>query len=189
MNWHEPSRDQMQLHVVEAAEQDTNVTGREHLQVRRVVLGLVPSEEAKPVLQAVGVRHGTDERAAGSEYPQHFGGDAPWIPQMLEELAGDDDVEGAVLERQRIVEVGPAGLDPDLLRLGERLAVGVDADDLVSAGVGLRERAVAAAEIEHVPPRPADVAAEELDPLGAREDEAGAALDAVVLGVPLAQLF
>ena len=189
MKWHEPSRDQMQLHVVEAAEQDTNVTGREHLQVRRVVLGLVPSEEAKPVLQAVGVRHGTDERAAGSEYPQHFGGDAPWIPQMLEELAGDDDVEGAVLERQCIVEVGPARLDSELVGLGESLAIGVDADDLVPAGVGLREGAVTAAEIENIPPGAADVAAKEIDPFGTCEDEAGAALDAVVLGVPLAQLF
>ena len=33
---------------------------------------------------------------------------------MLEQLAGDDDVEGLVLERQRLVEVGPARLDPEL---------------------------------------------------------------------------
>ena len=108
---------------------------------------------------------------------------------MLEELARDHDVEGAALERQRIVEVGPARLDPELLCLGERFAVGIDADDLVPAGVSLGERAVAAAQVEHVPPRPADVAAEELDALRACEDEAGAAFDAVVLGVPLAQLF
>ena len=38
-------------------------------------------------------------------------------------------------------------------------------------------------------PRPADVAAKELDALRACEDEAGTALDPVVLGVPLAQLF
>src|SRR5436309_8327199 len=107
---------------------------------------------------------------------------------MLEELAGDHDVEGSVLERQRIVEVGPAGLDPELLGLGERFAVGVDADDLVPAGEGLRECAVAAAKIEHVPSRPADVAAKELDTLGAREDEAGTARDAGVTGVPVPQV-
>ena len=48
---------------------------------------------------------------------------------MLEELAGDDDVEGVGLEWKRIVEVGPARLDSELLRLRQRLAVGVDADD------------------------------------------------------------
>ena len=73
---------------------------------------------------------------------------------MLEQLAGDDDVEAAVVERQRIVEVGPARLDPELLRLRERLAVGVDADDLVPAGIGLGQGAVAAAEVEHLPPGP-----------------------------------
>ena len=87
------------------------------------------------------------------------------------------------------VVVGPAGLDPELLRLGERLAVGVDADDLVPAGVRLRQCAVAAAEIEHVPSGPAHVAAEELHALRAREDETGTALDAVVLGIAFAELL
>ena len=124
-----------------------------------------------------------------SQHAQHFGDDAPWIAKMFEELARDDDVEAAALERQRIVEVGPARLDPELLRLCQRLVVRIDADDLVPAGIGLCERAVAAAQVQHVPPRPADVAAEELDALRACEDEAGTAFDAVVLGVPLAQLF
>src|SRR5437879_9843542 len=102
---------------------------------------------------------------------------------MLEQFTGDHDVEHAVFERQRIVEVSPAGLDAELLGGGQRLAVGVDADDLVAAGVGLRERAVAATKIEHRPSRPADVAPEELDSLRAREDEAGTPLDTVVLGI------
>ena len=108
---------------------------------------------------------------------------------MLEELAGNHDVEGGALEWQRIVEVCPACLDSELLRLGERLTVGVDADDLVTAGIGPRECAVTATQVEHVSPGPADIAAKELDALRACEDEAGTALDAVVLGVPLAQLF
>src|SRR6266487_5158326 len=108
---------------------------------------------------------------------------------MFEQLAGDDDVEGAVLERQRVVEIRPTGLDPELFGLGESLAVGVDADDLVPAGVGLRQCPVAATEIEDVAARPTDIATEELDALGACKDEAGAPFDAVVLGVPLAQLL
>jgi len=42
MKRHQTSRDQMQVHVVEAAEQRAHVVRREHLQVRGIVLGLVP---------------------------------------------------------------------------------------------------------------------------------------------------
>src|SRR6478672_8972083 len=117
-----------------------------------VVLGLASCEEAKSVLQAVGVRHRADERATGSQHPQDLGDDAAWIAKMLEELAGDDDVEGAGLEWERIVEVGPARFDSELLRLRQRFAVGVDADDRVPAGIGLCECAVAAAQVEDVSP-------------------------------------
>jgi hypothetical protein len=60
----ETSRDEMQLNVLEAREQRAQVVRREHLQMRGVVLGLAPQQEAKPVLQAVGVRNGGNERAA-----------------------------------------------------------------------------------------------------------------------------
>ena len=63
----ETSGDEMQLHVFEAGEQRAQVVRREHLQMRRVVLGLAPEKEAKPVLQAVGVRNGGDERAGRSK--------------------------------------------------------------------------------------------------------------------------
>ncbi len=60
----ETSRDEMELHVLEAGEQRGQVVRREHLQMRGVVLGLSPQQEAKPVFQAVGVRNGGNERAA-----------------------------------------------------------------------------------------------------------------------------
>jgi hypothetical protein len=63
----ETSCDEMQLHVLEAGEQRAQVVRREHLQMRGVVLGLAPQQEAKPVLQAVGVRNRGDERAARSQ--------------------------------------------------------------------------------------------------------------------------
>jgi hypothetical protein len=53
----ETSRDEMQLHVLEAGEQRAQIVRREHLQMRGVVLGLAAQQEAKPVLQAVGIRH------------------------------------------------------------------------------------------------------------------------------------
>src|SRR5580765_2528148 len=108
---------------------------------------------------------------------------------MLEQLACDDDVEVRVLERQGLVEVSPMRLDPELLRLGERRPVCIDANDLVPTRVRLCQCAVPAAEIENPPAGAADVAAEELDTLCARKDEPGSALVAVVLGIAVAQLL
>jgi hypothetical protein len=70
------------------------------------------------------------------------------------------------------VEVGPVGLDAEPGGRGERLPVGVEADDRVPVEVRPRQRAVAAAEIEHAPTRPADVALEQGRALGAGEHEA-----------------
>jgi hypothetical protein len=53
----------------------------------------------------------------------------------------------------------------------ERVAVDVDSDDLVPGRIHARERAVAAAEIEHSPPGPAHVAPKEIDAVRPREDE------------------
>src|SRR5207245_9916046 len=83
----------------------------------------------------------------------------------------------------------PVRFDPQLRLLGELLAVDVDADHLVPVEVAPGERAVAAAEVEHAPAGPSDVAAKELGPLGPGEDEVAPARRAVVLAVALAQLL
>src|SRR3954470_23138751 len=108
---------------------------------------------------------------------------------MFEELIGGDDAEVRVLERQGFVEVRPMRLDPELLRLGERRPVCIDADDLVPTRIPLCQGAVPATQIENAPTGAADVAAEEVDTLCARKDEPGFALIAVVLGITVAQLF
>ena len=128
-----------------------------------------PIEEAEPVLEPERVRDGSDERPARPQNPAHLRGEAQRIAQVLEQLAGDDDVEPLVLEGQRLVEVGPVGLDAELRGLGERVTVGVDADDLVPVGVGLRQRAIAAAEVEHAPAGPTDVTPEQVDALLSRD--------------------
>src|SRR2546430_1946412 len=108
---------------------------------------------------------------------------------MLEQFPRDDDVEALVGELERPVEVGPVRLDPQLRRLGEGFAVGVDADDLVPGRVGLCERTVPAAEVEHATTGAAHVAPEERLTLRPGEDEPRAAFAAVVLGISLAQLI
>jgi len=57
MKRHETSRDEMQLHVLEADEERAQIVRREQLQMRGVVFGLSAQQETKPVLQAVGIRH------------------------------------------------------------------------------------------------------------------------------------
>ena len=108
---------------------------------------------------------------------------------MLEQLAGDDDVEARVVERNRLVNVGPTGLDAELRRGGERIAVCVDTDDVVPHCIRTRERAVTTAEIEHASAGAADITSEQRNALRPGEDEACAALESIVLGVPLAELL
>src|SRR5207244_3910026 len=126
--------------------------------------------------------------AARSEHAPRLGGEAFREAEVLEHLAGDDGVEARVLERERIVEVGPARLDPELRGLGERGPVDVDADDLVPLGVCLRQRPVAAAEVEHRLPG-ADPLAEERRALRLAEDEVLAPALAVVAAVRLLDLL
>src|SRR5919198_706331 len=145
----EPAWDEVHLRLVECGEQSPYCRRREHLQVRRVALRGPAEQEAQTVLEAISVRHGADERASRPEDAPDLGHEPFWVAQVLEQLASDDDVEALGVELERPVEVGPVRLDPELRRLRERLAVGVDADNVVPLGIGLRQRAVAAAEVEH----------------------------------------
>ena len=159
------------------------------MEVCGIVLRLPAEQEAQSVLQPERVGDGCDELPAGPEHAPRLADEPSRIPYMLEQLAGDDDVEARLVERQRLVDVGPARLDPELRGLGQRLAVDVHADDVVVLRIGARERAVAAAEIEHAPAGAADVVAEELDPLLARVDELTRSLRAVMLAVALAEIL
>jgi len=99
----------------------------------------------------------------------------PRVGQVLEQLAGDDDVERLVRERQPVLDVRPHRLDAEpLLCLGERLAVDVDADDAVPVGEVLRQRAGAAAEIEDREVGSADEAGDQPGSVVGAEDELSA---------------
>ena len=173
----------MHVAILEPVEERVNVTRREHVQVSRVVFGFSPREKPKPVLEAKRVRDGRDQASAGPQDALCLGHEA------LEQLSGDDDVEALVRERKRLVGVGPLRLDSELRGLRECDTVDVHADDVVSLDIGTSQRAIAAAEIQDAPARPADVAAEELDALFTGIDEVLAACFAVVLAVPFAELL
>jgi hypothetical protein len=107
---------------------------------------------------------------------------------VLEQLAGDDDVELAVVERKELLDVSPAGRDPSPRRLAQRAPVDVDAGHLVAGEVRLRQRAGAAAEVEDTLTGAADVPLEERRSLVTAVDEIGSALP-LMLVVALAQLL
>jgi hypothetical protein len=67
---------------------------------------------------------------------------------VLEQLGGDDDVERRIVERKRLIHVGPHRLDPERGSRVERIPVHVDPDDLVARCVRARQGAGAAAEVE-----------------------------------------
>ena len=179
----------MHVAILEPVEERVNVTRREHVQVSRVVFGFSPREKPKPVLEAKRVRDGRDQASAGPQDALCLGHEAFRVADVLEQLAGDDDVEALVRERKRLVGVGPLRLDSELRGLRERDTVDVHADDVVSLDIRTSQRAIAAAEIQDAPARPADVAAEELDALFTGIDEVLAACFAVVLAVPFAELL
>jgi hypothetical protein len=108
---------------------------------------------------------------------------------MLEQLAADHDVKALVVERERLLDVGPARLDSERGRLLQRVPVDVHAHDVVSGRVGTRQGAVAAPEVEHSPPRPADVPPEQRGAFRPGEDEVLGARGAVMLAVPVACLL
>ena len=74
---------------------------------------------------------------------------------MLEQLAGDDCIEGRVVERERPLDVAPDRLDAASLGDGESLAVDVHSDNPVAFEKVHRDRAGPATEIEHLTSRPA----------------------------------
>ena len=105
---------------------------------------------------------------------------------MLEELAGDDGVEARVLERQRLLDVRLHRLDPERRGLLERGGVDVEPDDRVALEEVLRQRARAAAEVEHALPA-TDRGLEERDALGDEDEVALVSSLAVVLFVAFAE--
>jgi hypothetical protein len=145
--------------------------------------------EPEPILEPESIRGRADERSAGSEDPSRLLDQRPRRADVLEQLPRHDHVEAVVREGERLVEVGPLGLQAELLGDGERLPVDVDTDDLVAVEVRPRKRSIAAAQVEHAPTRPADVAAEQGSSFGRRIDEPAAALLAVVVGILRALLF
>ena len=90
---------------------------------------------------------------------------------MLEYLRDHDDIECGVLERKRLVEVGPHCLDSSLARAGKGHTVDVDPDDAIPRQIRTRQRPVAAPQVQHPQSRPTDPLAKQRDALRSTEHE------------------
>ena len=154
-----------------AASRRDTADGPKQVQERRIALGLAADQESEPRLQAEAVRDRADEEPARPQHSPRLVEHSLGETQVLEHLGDDDDVEGRVRERQRVVEVGPRCRKAALLRARERGPVDVHADDRVAVEVCRRERSVPAAEVEDAQPGPADPLAEDRDAIGRAEDE------------------
>jgi hypothetical protein len=102
---------------------------------------------------------------------------------VLEELGGDDDVEGGIVEGERLFHVGPHRLDPVPGGLVEGIPVDVHADDLVAGCICARQRSGPAAEIEDSLAGAADESPERLTARSASPDESRIPAAEAVLAV------
>ncbi len=142
------------------------------MQVRGVPLRLQAADEAEPVLHSKRVRHRTHEDASRPEDAAHLGDERTREANVLEQLTRDDRIEGLAVNGERLVDVGHQRCDPELLGLGQRRPIDVDADDDVPLEEVTGERAGAAAEVEHVPAL-SDRLLEEWNALGDEDEVAG----------------
>ncbi len=146
-----------------------------------------PRRKLQPALDAKCVRHRADKHAAGTQHPTCLGDDSVGEAQVLEELARDHRVEARIRKRERRLDVGLDGLDPELRRLRERDPVDVEADDLVPVEEVPRERSRAAAEVEHPLAAP-DRGLEERDALRHEDEVALVPALPMMLFVALAEI-
>jgi len=148
----EAARHEVERRLVEPVQEPPDVIGREELELRRVVDRVPPKEEEQPVLEPEAVRDRADERAARPEHALGLGDEPCRLAKVLEHFPGHDHIEALVRERKRLLGVRPVRLDPELGGFGQRLAVDVDADDLVAVEVRLRQRARSAPDVEPAGP-------------------------------------
>ena len=184
----EPAGDERQLDVLAACEQRADVVGRKICRCVGSVSG-PPEREADRFLSRNAFGTDATRRPPGRSTRRASATTPPGSRTCSSSSPATTTSKLASSNGRRLLDVAPVRLDPELRRLGERLPVDVHADHVVPVQVPARQRAVAAAEVEHAPPGPAHDRRDSLRPLGAAEDELVAPRRAVVLSVALAQLL
>jgi hypothetical protein len=157
------------------------------MEVRQVSLRRPPGEKAEAILEPERVRYGADEGASRPQDSASLRDDRLGFAKVFEKLTGHDDIEGLILERQWVFNIGPQSLYSQPGCPLQRVSIDVDTDDVVSSGVGAGDRAIAATEVENATPGPAHVTLEQLDALTPAEDELRRAGRSVVMPIAFAR--
>jgi len=179
--------DEVEPDLLKAGEELAHRCRREHVKVRRIVLGRSAEQEAKPTLEPIRIRNGSHEHGTGPENTVDLTRKRVGELEVLEELSGNDHVEARALEGKRLLDVRLNRLDPERLGLGERCSIDVETDNLVAVEEVTGQRPRATAEIENPLPAP-DRRLEERDPLGHEDELAFGTSLAVMLLVAVGEL-
>jgi len=112
---------------------------------------MAAGDKAQKRAEAFLVRHGEEERAAGTEKAGEFAEEEAGILQMRDDFHADDEIERAIGQRKRIVEVGlePADVFGEIAGAGEEVGAG-DGSGPGELEELLNEEAPARAEFEEV---------------------------------------
>jgi hypothetical protein len=140
-------------------------------------------ESPQSILEPVGIRQRADDPPAWTQDARDLAHETVGSAEVLEQFGGDDDVERGIVEWKRSFRVCPDRLDAERGRLLERLAVDVDADDLVAGRVRARQRPGPATEVQNALARTADDLPKRLAAFSASPDEAGVPAAASMVGV------
>lgn len=109
------------------------------MDVRRVLVNAQASQAPQSALEPVRIGHRTSDHSAGAQHACDLGDEPVGVMKVLEQLCGDDDVESAVGERERLLRIGPHRLDPkERHGLGERAPVDIQSHYLVPRCVRAR---------------------------------------------------
>jgi hypothetical protein len=151
--------------------------------VRGILLGWSARQKHQSVLEPVSVGDGPDEHTARLQHAGNFCDNVVWETRVLEDLAGDDDVERVVVERERLLHVGPHGRDASGFGPLQCLGIDIETNHLVSVEEVLCYRARAATEIQHTPSWAPDGLDEERKSLGHEHELSVVTTGYVVLSI------
>ena len=183
----ETARYEMQSDVVEARQQMANINRRKDVQMGGITLRRASPQEPEAVLDSKSVRHRAYEGASRPKNAMHLVDECLRIAHVLEEFAGDDDVEASIFERERLLGVSPDGLDAQIRSLLESVSIDVHPDHVVPDEVSRCESAVPTADVQNTPPGSIHVQKKEISSLLAGEDEFARPRSQVVSPVTLAR--
>jgi hypothetical protein len=118
MHAHEATGQEPNLNVLKVVKSISHIGWSKHAQQGRVSLWRTPKKKPKPALQSVTIRNRPDQPSPWHQQALRLREHILRETDVLEHLSDYHRVEGGILERKRLVKVGPNCLDSELTRAG-----------------------------------------------------------------------